>query len=305
MGGELELSFFGNSHAILLNTVGVGGLYFNDASSTLTRKWFLHVNVTDYLGNPVPNANVRIEDNKAGSYNETFVTDGNGHLRWIPVTQYIQRNSGKTYSTPQRITAWNDTLVGYVYPDPVIDHSQYVDIVLGNGTFINLEKGWNLMSIPRIQPDNSTEVVLRSIEGRYDKIWCYNRTVDTDLWGHYHSSKPSSLNNLDDLNHTMGFWLYITDPEGTTMALIGESPTSNQTIPLYPGWNLVGYPSLSAKNRTTALNNLSFGIHLDAVWAYNTTTQRWFELDEPTDLFEPGSGYWIHAKKKCVWDVPL
>ncbi|UCF08780.1 MAG: hypothetical protein JSW28_03560, partial [Thermoplasmata archaeon] len=62
---------------------------------------------------------------------------------------------------------------------------------------------------------------------------------------------------------------------------------------------------LSNKNRTAALNNITFGLEVDSVWTYNATMQQWVELDEPTDCFEVGQGYWMHSKVTIAWNVPL
>ncbi len=67
----------------------------------------------------------------------------------------------------------------------------------------------------------------------------------------------------------------------------------NQTITLYPGWNLVGYPSLSSKVRMEALNNIKFGSDVDSIWTYNAAEHTWEEITK-VDYFERGRGYWIH-----------
>ncbi|MCK5641484.1 MAG: hypothetical protein KAJ19_11830, partial [Gammaproteobacteria bacterium] len=67
---------------------------------------------------------------------------------------------------------------------------------------------------------------------------------------------------------------------------------------------LVGYPSLTSYNRTYGLNNLTFDTHIDAIWTYNAATQKWKEIG-PSDYFEIGRGYYIHAKEKCTWQIPF
>jgi hypothetical protein len=66
----------------------------------------------------------------------------------------------------------------------------------------------------------------------------------------------------------------------------------------------VGYPSLSNKNRTAALNNLTFGNEVDAIWTYNNAGQKWDEIGQ-SDYFMLGKGYWVHATTKCMWEVPV
>ena len=257
----------------------------------------------DYSGNPVPNAKVKIEDNVNGLYNETFLTQVDGYVRWVPVTEYVEQKSKKVNYTPHRIIAWNDTLVGYAYPNPFIDESKTVNIVLVNGTLLDLEYGWNLISLPRTQSNTNLQTVLSSVEERYNAAQWYNAS-DSDNWKHNHISKPSYMNDLTELNHKMGFWLHIIDPQGSTLVVIGNEPKINQSIILYQGWNLVGYPSLTSYNRTLGLNNLTFDTHVNSIWTYNASIQKWKEIG-PSDYFEVCRGYWIHAKQKCTWEVPL
>jgi parallel beta-helix repeat protein len=284
--------------------VRFGGLPTN----FLTVKWYLHVNVIDNLGNPVPNANVKIEDSKNSSNQDFYITDSNGDIRWLTVTEYKETDSDddevgeKTYHTPHKIVAWNNTLVGYA--QPIMNESKTVTIVLYNGTLLDLEPGWNLISLPRIQSDNNLPTALQSIEGQYDAVQWYNVSDNNDPWKHNHISKPSDLNDLNNVNHTMGLWVHITDPGGTTLVVFGDVLTSTQDIALYPGWNLVGYPSTTDKIRISALNNIFFDTDVDAIWTYNATTQTWKEITASDD-FEVGRGYWIHSKVTKTWIVPL
>jgi parallel beta-helix repeat protein len=173
---------------------------------------------------------------------------------------------------------------------------------IGNCTF--LYNGWNLISLPFIQSDTNLDRVLSSINGYYDSIQWYNNTDTFDHWKHHHISKPFELNDLKSIDHKVGFWIHIIKPNGILFEYLGTPPTSNITIQLYPGWNLVGYPSLTNYNRTEALNNLTFNTHIDAILTYNAATHKWKKLG-PSDYFEIGKGYWIHTKTKCEWEVPL
>jgi parallel beta-helix repeat protein len=172
------------------------------------------------------------------------------------------------------------------------------------GRYPFLYEGWNLISISFIQPDTNLDKVLDPINGSYDAVQFYNATDVNDPWKHYHISKPSDMNDLDTINHTMGFWIHITKAGGVLFEYNDTQPAQNQSIALHPGWNLVGYPSLSNKNRTSALNNITFGNDVDSIWTYNAAIQKWEELGE-SDYFEVGRGYWIHSKVEKDWIVPL
>jgi hypothetical protein len=145
--------------------------------------------------------------------------------------------------------------------------------------------------------------VLQSIQGKYDAVQWYDGTNANDPWKHDKAGKPYG-NDLFELNETMGFWVHITQPGDTVFIYNGTQPTVNLSITLYPGWNLVGYPSLTNKTRTAALNNINFSTDIDSIWTFNAVTQKWEEIGE-SDYIEIGRGYWIHSKIKKIWDVPL
>lgn len=169
---------------------------------------------------------------------------------------------------------------------------------------IFLYHGWNLISIPSIQTDANIDSVLSSIDGFYDAVQWHNISDVSDPWKHFQSTKPPYLNDLDIIGHTMGFWIHITESSGVLFDCPGIQPTSNQSIALHPGWNMVGYPSLTNRNRTAALNNITFELEVDAIWTFDASTQKWKEIG-PSDYFELGRGYWIHATQECVWEVPF
>jgi parallel beta-helix repeat protein len=169
---------------------------------------------------------------------------------------------------------------------------------------ILLQEGWNFISIPYIQPNLDVGTVLSSISGTYDAVQYFDIEDADDPWKHDHISKDPILNDLNALDHTMGFWIHITQPGDTIFLYNGTQPTSNQTIQLYEGWNMVGYPSLSNHNRTVGLNNLEFGTDVDAVQWFDAGTKTWHFMDQD-DPFVPGRGYWVHSKVETIWEVPL
>jgi parallel beta-helix repeat protein len=184
------------------------------------------------------------------------------------------------------------------------DSQDYYPLINSTENFILLYEGWNLISIPFILSDTSLGVVLNSIKGSYDAVQWYNNSDNSDPWKHNSTKKPSYLNDLDRIDQAMGFWIHITEPGGVLFQYPGTKPMENQTINIHPGWNLIGYPSLTSYNGTKGLNNLTFGTHIDAILTYNAGTHKWKELG-PSDYFEIGRGYWVHAKTKCEWEVPL
>lgn len=169
---------------------------------------------------------------------------------------------------------------------------------------IFLEYGWNLISLPLLQEEVSLAAVLEDIDGDYDAIQWYNKSDPNDPWKHHKISKPSHLNDLSWIDHSIGFWIHVTEPTGTTLNTTGWQLSSPQFIALHPGWNMVGYPSQTSYNRTNGLNNLTFGTHVDAIQWFDSNTKIWNEMGS-NDFFVPGRGYWIHSKIETSWEVPL
>ena len=161
-----------------------------------------------------------------------------------------------------------------------------------------LKQGWNLISIPLVQSNQNLQKVLEMIDGYYDAVQWYKPNDLDDPWKHKKVGKPFG-NDLFEINETMGFWIHITKPGDTIFLYNGTQPTSNQTIQLHPGWNMVGYPSLLNYNRTVGLNNLTYGSDVDAIQWYNAATQTWHIMG-PEDNFVIGRGYWMHSKAEIT-----
>ncbi len=165
---------------------------------------------------------------------------------------------------------------------------------------ISLDFGWNLVSFPLLVSDTKLEQVLDSISGDFDSIQYYNSSDVSDPWKHYNIQKPSYMNDLKELDDEKGFLIHITNLSGAEMVIQGVAPPGPQSIHLYSGWNLVGYPSVTAQLRDDALNNLVFGGEIDAILSQVEIT-RDLRYIEQCDEMEPGKGYWIYAISDCDW----
>jgi parallel beta-helix repeat protein len=166
-----------------------------------------------------------------------------------------------------------------------------------------LKEGWNLISIPLIQEEQNLTRVLGSIDSWYDAVQWHDITDSSDPWKHHKVGKPFG-NDLSHLNETMGFWIHITNPGDTIFLYNGTQPLVNQSIPLHPGWNMVGYPSFSNHNISVGLNNLTFDTHVDAIQWFDASTKTWHTLGL-SSYFIPGRSYWVHSKVEASWEVPL
>jgi parallel beta-helix repeat protein len=248
-----------------------------DSSSILLVKNYLHVKVIDDVNAPMQGAWVYVFDEGFQVFSDQ--TQADGYVRWIIVTDrtYIQSN------VP----------------------TSHLEIFQGAAGFgINLEYGWNLISIPLIQSDTDAGSVLSSISGSFDAVQKYNTSDSQDPWKHNQISKPSAMNDLHNIDHKIGFWIHVTDMGGVLFNPPGVQPSVNQTISLHVGWNMVGYPSPTSYNRTVGLNDLTFNTDVDCIQWFDAFSKTWYFMN-PNDSFVPGRGYWIHSKVDTIWEVPL
>jgi hypothetical protein len=162
---------------------------------------------------------------------------------------------------------------------------------------VNLQLGWNLISFPLVPFNTSIEAVLSSISGNWDVCQAYDGSDPGDPWKTYATFKPPPLNDLWDLDNTMGFWLHVTDAS-SPLVIQGEKPVETN-ITLIAGWNLVGYPTL--KNET--VGNALFGTGADIVMVQDNGEPYRIKVVGGTYVMHAGEGYWIHVPFDTVWTV--
>jgi uncharacterized repeat protein (TIGR01451 family) len=166
-----------------------------------------------------------------------------------------------------------------------------------------LNTGWNLVSLPLLQPATLITQVLSSIAGHYDLVYAYNGCGNG--WQKYDASAPVYANSLESLDSTQGFWIRVDMP--VTLSVPGSAPAIT-AIPLCTGWNLAGYPSLTSRAVTAALS----GVPFDLMYAYDgfASGDPWSKYDVSVppyvnDLAEvnPTRGYWIRTSEDSLWQV--
>jgi hypothetical protein len=232
-----------------------------------------------------------INDNRSKNDTVMIISPGEKREIWLVVD-----------STDRPISALGIIIVTATCIEEPMETSSLV--TLTTVVIYPLLEGWNLISVPFIQSNTNITPVLSSIGGSYDAAQWFNVSDISDPWKHHHTSKASRLNDLTNIDHTMGFWIHIIEPGGAYFDYAGTPPSSNQTISLHNGWNQVGYPALRSYNRSLGLNNLTFGTHVEAIQWYDAATQTWHFMDQD-DYFVPGRGYWVHSKVETSWEVPL
>ncbi|MEW5937014.1 MAG: hypothetical protein AB1665_04240, partial [Candidatus Thermoplasmatota archaeon] len=140
------------------------------------------------------------------------------------------------------------------------------------------------------------EVVLVSIDGKYDRVMWYDASVPK--WRQYNTEWSPILNTLWHLNHKMGFWLHVK--EDCTLIAFGE-PQTTTSIQLYAGWNMVGYP---ARNDTWyTVGDLKNDTGATFVEGFNASAPYLTSVLPDTYVLKKGEGYWVYVSAATTWTV--
>jgi PKD repeat protein len=159
-----------------------------------------------------------------------------------------------------------------------------------------LEEDWNLFSVPLVQSDTLRDTVLQTIEGNYAALQGYHAGKSRP-WLHWHRDKPNYFNDEIEVSHEKGYYIDMIVPD----YLVTAGKVASQTdINLKSGWNLVGYPCLSAQNTSDALSSIDGKYNM--VEYFDPIKDKEVRL-KSYDPMMPGLGYWIHATADCVWTV--
>jgi hypothetical protein len=148
---------------------------------------------------------------------------------------------------------------------------------------IELDEGWNLISLPLIPLDSDIEVVTAGIVEDIISVWYWAGSWDTFVPG-----APSDLQKMEDgkaywINMEAAQTLYIA---GTVMPKGGGIPHDYDVV---VGWNMVGFKST---NSTPAKDYL-YGTEIARIYGFEDGA--WFTIQGPeyNDNMVPGLGYWV------------
>lgn len=236
---------------------------------------------------------------------ETPISPGTVYGGLSPDT-YLIRDPGKAIAGEGA----NIDINGIRIIDPalpyIISEEAFVELnIYAPSTYevsIDLSADWNLISLP-VQPQNTDrDVILASIDGKYDAIWTFDAV--TGQWSRYVVGGQPFLNNLNVVEAGVGYWIEMN--QAGTLVVQGTDPGT--IIPLRIGWNLVGCNSLVSKAIVVAL--ASIVDKYESIWAYNAVLGTWLRYVPDGQPFlndlesiDPTKGYWIEATENSDWDI--
>ncbi len=171
---------------------------------------------------------------------------------------------------------------------------------------LELRQGWNFISFSRIPSPASIETVLNDISQNIRIVWGYDN--QTKNWAKY---KPFSKNNtLTSIEFGKGYWIYM-DVKGIIDLSEFQSTASDDSLPLYKGWNLIGWKGDGGTNALEALAPL--GNQCSVVWTWDTG--QWQAIANPDinieltavpefSRFFRERAYWIKIAEDTVFIPP-
>jgi subtilisin family serine protease len=179
------------------------------------------------------------------------------------------RNTASQNSNPDNLYGWGilNALAALNYFPPVTTFQLSVDV----------SNGWNMISVPGINPD-----------GMGVGIWWSNHTGN--VWGF----DGVQYVNIPTATPGEGYWMKNTVTETYEYPAIQIVP--HDPISGVQNWNIIGgyETSVSASGITTDPPNQKTG----TIWGFNGT------IYVVADNLEPGYGYWIKLLSDCDIIIP-
>ena len=286
VSGSAGNEMFNNSiyengrNGTLLDSSDSNTIYNNTIQANAHYGMYLHnsnlsqIYRNDFIGN-----GIQAYDDGDNSWNLTYPGGGN---------YWSDYNGSDIYSGPGQNLSGSDGFGDIPYNITGGLNMDYYPIM---GMQITLEPGWNLISVPWQRDGVGIEGFLAGIS--WDRAMGY---YPYDGWYTHDRNRAPRYNlGFPVVDNTAGIWVNIT----ANCTLNGPSKDlGNTTIWLITGWNLVGYPS----NTTRTVGDALAGVPYTYVQTYDRNLGDVVTLG-PTDLMEPGKGYWIYVTEDWLWTI--
>ncbi|MEM2972199.1 MAG: hypothetical protein QW270_07275 [Candidatus Bathyarchaeia archaeon] len=162
---------------------------------------------------------------------------------------------------------------------------------------IELQKDWNLISLPLVPANSSITNVLSLLlkAGTLVSVWHYD--AETSSW---HSHAPGAPPDLTTMVDGKGYFIKVTAYniliiQGTEQP---PPPSTPRVYHVVPGWNLIGYKRLDVVNASTYLS----GVDWVRLYMFDAATQT-YQYVLPSGNMAIGLGYWVAVRTEG-WIYP-
>jgi len=162
---------------------------------------------------------------------------------------------------------------------------------------------WVFLSFPIDVSGNIQTILNDATLGDGLTIWTvakwYNPQTPADPWKTYRVGAAN--NDLTTISNLFGVWLWITANGGDqdlTVAVEGNYPAAAVAVSLHTGWNLVGYPSATAR-----LGSATLPAQADRVSYWQAASPYIADSVPGSVTMSHGNAYWVHVTADCTWTV--
>ena len=201
-----------------------------------------------------------------------------------------------------RISLRSDTILATATPSPTPFSTPTPAGTPGRTNVkLPLKPGWQALSIPVIPLDPGLPAVLASINGSYDEVRWQDNSVQPPRWRSYQPGVEGG--DLYAIPELIGVWLHMT--QAAVLNLDGIASTTT-TIPLNPGWNQIGYPSLQTQPVASALAAIAGKYDRVRVWDNAAQVWKYYTPGDPDNTltqFRPGDAIWIRATEPAYLTI--
>jgi hypothetical protein len=176
---------------------------------------------------------------------------------------------------------------------------------------IELNRKWNLISVPVKLLDDSMDEVFKDVSDTVMTVWTYDGVAD--MWYVYTPNNDSSDDSVTTMLPGWGYWVLSNADD---LLVIGGSLFSPAMTPpnkqIAAGWNLIGYygaeglpgyygPVGAGDPAKCELNSLGISMWdkgFTSLWTYwePDNPNMWKPLNK-LDNMDPGAGYWLLAQE--------
>jgi parallel beta-helix repeat protein len=292
-----------DAHPVTINTTfDHGSVDFDDATCSLTIKWFMHVYVEDNVGVLVAGATVDVI-NVSGGALQTGLTDLDGFARWFLCIEEVMYSALTTSHTPHNVTATKGGVTGYANPEPIMDASKVVVITLDidfpptppTDLSIEISAGDIVLEwTPSPSSDLSHYLIYRSDSPQnidYGIPWI-NTSIDSD-----NGITPIRTTWNDTGAASLGFNLFYV-----VRAVDSASQNDSNTfsvgiyfIKLLKDWNMISIP-LSQDDTSLSTVLASIAGDYNIAQYFNSTQNKWIDTSSGLSDVDHTMALWIHMK---------
>ena len=165
----------------------------------------------------------------------------------------------------------------------------------GDVAIINLQAGWNLISLPLIPYDTTIEAVLADLATHESVIqvvaWPYQMDESKIVEMRWNGG---ALTDLTELNDGVGYWVEMAEPDVLVFegSPLPEPPLAPPSYVVYSGWNLIGFKSQQMTVDADTYLGEAGGDNMQVMFGFNEATGH-YEQIMLDDLLMPGNGYWL------------